>query len=502
MPFKSKLVDSFQVFSVTGTNTCSFAIKASAEARQGLLGFSVERSDANRPRRYMPGFKVFKSLAPKIKPGTYVSTYNYPVQAFVWDDFTGEPDVTYEYTFHPVRGTPSRLDRQATPITIRVRTEQLYSDGEHDVFFNRGVASSQAYARKFGNKRPDKLKSPKKEQALQWLSRDLDDAALKFIATAKKGESLRCCFYEFRYKAVAEALQAAIKRKVDVRIIVDTKANKQSFPKRDNLKMLKAVGIANNHVIKRDANPNNIQHNKFMVLFRHRRPVEVWTGSTNMSDSGFAGQTNVGHWVRNARTAELFSDYWKLLAGNPGARKGDAMTIARQKKAKYRRAVEAITSVPRSQTGIKTGITPLFSPRTSLAALNLYGSLLDSAKVEACITLAFGVNKAFKDVLRKHTKHNDVVFMLLEKKDEPNKRSRQPFVAINAANNVYQAWGSFISDPVYQFAREVNTRKLKLSQHVSYIHCKFLLVDPLSTNPVVVTGSANFSAASTTENDE
>lgn len=75
-------------------------------------------------------------------------------------------------------------------------------------------------------------------------------------------------------------------------------------------------------------------------------------------------------------------------------------------------------------------------------------------------------------------------------------------MAINASNNVYQAWGSFIQDPVYQFAREVNTKKLKLSQHVSYIHCKFLLVDPLSKDPIVVTGSANFSAASTTNNDE
>jgi phosphatidylserine/phosphatidylglycerophosphate/cardiolipin synthase-like enzyme len=127
---------------------------------------------------------------------------------------------------------------------------------------------------------------------------------------------------------------------------------------------------------------------------------------------------------------------------------------------------------------------------------------LDSAKVEACITLAFGVNKAFKEVLKKHTAHSDVVFMLLEKRDEPNKRSATPFVAINASNNVYQAWGAFIQDPIYRFVREINTKKLKLSQHVSYIHCKFLLVDPLGSDPIVVSGSANFSAASTTDNDE
>ncbi len=36
----------------------------------------------------------------------------------------------------------------------------------------------------------------------------------------------------------------------------------------------------------------------------------------------------------------------------------------------------------------------------------------------------------------------------------------------------------------------------------NYIHDKFLLVDPLGAHPIVVTGSANFSAASQWNNDE
>jgi phosphatidylserine/phosphatidylglycerophosphate/cardiolipin synthase-like enzyme len=38
--------------------------------------------------------------------------------------------------------------------------------------------------------------------------------------------------------------------------------------------------------------------------------------------------------------------------------------------------------------------------------------------------------------------------------------------------------------------------------HVQWVHLKFMLVDPLSKQPVVVTGSANFSEASTNKNDE
>jgi len=97
---------------------------------------------------------------------------------------------------------------------------------------------------------------------------------------------------------------------------------------------------------------------------------------------------------------------------------------------------------------------------------------------------------------------NHIIFMLLEKEDQKNPRSTKPFVKLGVTNNVYEAWGSYLDDPVYQWARETNTRKLQLNQHVAYIHSKFLLRDPLGADPIVVTGSANFSDASTNSNDE
>lgn len=37
---------------------------------------------------------------------------------------------------------------------------------------------------------------------------------------------------------------------------------------------------------------------------------------------------------------------------------------------------------------------------------------------------------------------------------------------------------------------------------MQFIHTKFMLLDPLSNDPIVITGSANFSKASTDSNDE
>jgi phosphatidylserine/phosphatidylglycerophosphate/cardiolipin synthase-like enzyme len=41
-----------------------------------------------------------------------------------------------------------------------------------------------------------------------------------------------------------------------------------------------------------------------------------------------------------------------------------------------------------------------------------------------------------------------------------------------------------------------------LNRHAHYIHTKYMLVDPLGEDPIIVSGSANFSEASTRGNDE
>jgi phosphatidylserine/phosphatidylglycerophosphate/cardiolipin synthase-like enzyme len=508
MRFKSDKVDGYQIFAVSGTNVISFGIDATGANKKGLLGFAVERHDPKENQRYfMYGFKVFPSVIPKPTSAQSVSTFDHPIQSFVWDDFTAKEDREYEYIFHPLKGKPKNIDRSARPISITVHTEPQFSDNAHDVFFNRGVASSQAYVRRFGNKKPNDLPADKKKEALHWLSRELETALLKFIADAKKGDTLLCCFYEFRYRPVAEALKDAMskKRGVNVRIIVDCKENSQSFPRNDNLKLIKDVGIPiKNVVFKRAARASSIQHNKFMVLLKGaaQKPSEVWTGSTNISDGGIFGQTNVGHWVRDEAVAERFQAYWEILSKDPGAKKGEDRTKANAKNKKFRESVEALLDVPVKQDDIESGITPVFSPRSADAVLKMYATMNDEAKRLSCITLAFGINKEFKDLLKNNAAADHLAFLLLEKEDKPNPKAKDPFVNLTAKNNVYKAWGAFIDDPVYQWARETNTKFLKLNNHVAYIHSKFLLVDPLSDDPIVVSGSANFSTASTKENDE
>lgn len=271
MRFKSNEVDGYQIFSVTGTNTVSFAINYDNANTSGLLGFAVERYDPVEDERYfLYGFKVFASVFSAPTPNLVVSTYDHPVQSFVYDDFTAKPDRTYTYYFHPVKGRAKNLSR-AVPIPITVKTEPVFSELEHDIFFNRGVASSQAYTRRFGGKSPKQLEESgereKAQEALAWLSRDLDEAILKFIAQAEAGDTLLGCFYEFRYEPVVMALKQAADRNVTVKIIVDAKENEDAFPRKENLDLIQKAGLKiDEQVFLRAARVGDIQHNKFMVL--------------------------------------------------------------------------------------------------------------------------------------------------------------------------------------------------------------------------------------------
>ena len=532
MRFRSDLVDGLQVFAVAGTNTISFGISADAAARQGLLGFAVERIDPAKGERYfVHGFKVFRSVVPLPDENTDVSTFEHPIQSLVWDDFTAAPGHAYRYEFHPLAGTPKNLDRSRPVVAIDITTEPLYgktSSGQsHDVFFNRGVASSQAYSRRFGGLSPDdQPTAAKRKKALAWLSRDLDDAMLRFIRSARPGDAIRGAFYEFGYQPVLAELKAAIDSGVDVQLVIDLKVNErssnerqadgttkvvfhESSPRLANLRAIQDAGLPASAIIAREARRSVIAHNKFMVLLagKKRTPKAVWTGSTNLTNGGIHGQANVGHWIRDAATATSFLEYWTLLDSDPGGDAADSAAKKLAKNAALYAEVERMSPSPAPKPSpardrISAGVTPTFSPRAALTPLELYVALLDESEDLACVTFAFTVPQPFKTALDDNTANGPLIFMLLEKRDVPSGNSTTPFIRLNAKNNVYQASGAELDTALGQWVAETDTRTLGLNVHVAFVHTKFLLSDPLGADPIVVTGSANFSIASTKDNDE
>src|SRR5690606_13823718 len=108
-----------------------------------------------------------------LSPGTPVSTFEHPIQSFQWCDYTAKEDREYSYKVVPIYGDPKNLNiREDLSILINIHTESVVgknSDGssQHDIFFNRGVIGSQAYAREFGNVEPNSIDPESKE--MKWL---------------------------------------------------------------------------------------------------------------------------------------------------------------------------------------------------------------------------------------------------------------------------------------------------------------------------------------------
>ena len=71
-------------------------------------------------------------------------------------------------------------------------------------------------------------------------------------------------------------------------------------------------------------------------------------------------------------------------------------------------------------------------------------------------------------------------------------------------NTFDTAWTNIMPNRIVTnaFDRWLKEKLSGLNTHVQFIHTKYMLVDPLGDDPIVITGSANFSEASTVRNDE
>ena len=99
---------------------------------------------------------------------------------------------------------------------------------------------------------------------------------------------------------------------IDVEIIYDAR---REHPKKSTRKALKRAGITSLAFAR--STGKAISHNKFIVLLHDGAPVAVWTGSTNITESGLYGQSNVGHVVRDPDVVEAYLDYWTQLRQDP-----------------------------------------------------------------------------------------------------------------------------------------------------------------------------------------
>lgn len=495
----------FSVHAISGTRAIILAMNAKREATSGLMGFAIGwKKNPTDEIKWLRGFKFFKSIIPNPSPGQRKSTLEFPIQSFIWGHYSAYPGQEYHYVIRPMfKPTNGDLEKliSGDDIELSIKTE-TEDTGTHSVIFNRGAIASQAYADRFGDRvmtqsdRREMLSNPNADET-KWLSRGLLEAAIDFIRQANSSRySLCCCFYELTYTPILNELKRAANKGSNVYVSYETgqtkfrsgKFEQTSTGQRNIMAVQPYLDVRNLH-FKQRTNFANLTHNKFMVLLKDGVPLQVWTGSTNITPSGFTGQSNCAHVIRDRHIANEYFNYWELLAKD----------IKRYELRKYNMAQSPFPSqLPENST------TAIFSPRKGDKELDWYGNQIKNATQTVLLTSAFGVSRRLANYLAED--RDFLRFILMEQKSrgkgvqellmsDPELRVvlTEPLGA-SRRNKKIDGW---TLDK--WFRKEEHFRK---RGHIFYIHTKFMAIDPLSDDPKVFTGSANFSPVSLSGNDE
>jgi phosphatidylserine/phosphatidylglycerophosphate/cardiolipin synthase-like enzyme len=479
-----------KLYAVAGTQTVllSFDIDKS-KLGNDFIGFSVEKKDKNNKTTFLNGSKHFDSLADNHNPVIQRTSL---VQSFYWQDYTADPGETYTYTIKPMFGT-ALSHAPKFQNSIVVTTEKL-RDGRHSVFFNYGVTGSQAYAKNtdYGNRPINTLTKIVRERALSFLGRDLwSEGLLKFVQQATDSRfKIYGAFYEFQYLDFLAELKAAKDRGVDIQLIVSgkeaqyiDKTYSDGTVRFNNKTMIHKAGL--DSCIKTLRTKPSQPHNKFMVLSENGKATQVWTGSTNITLAGIFGQCNTGHWIEDTEIAEKYLKYWNGLLGDP----------LMSKQAKVSESILSDTDL----TTLQDGTYVFFSPRDLPKAQNTppphlqhYADLIDNADELVCMIFPFKMDAVFNTVFKKNKKY--LRLLVFESVSDAGKlKSNDTDVKVTA--------GAVYDGTEKNWAKEISA-KLTVGAGILYVHNKFFIIDPLTDKPVVVSGSANFSANSIQNNDE
>ena len=472
----SEEVNGVTVKAYAGTTGVILAMNIDDSRREGLLGFGIERVRLKTNKRdWLAGGLHFPGKA--AAPGEFAASNQAPIQKFRWSDYCVYPDERYLYTIHPVYGTPDHPEPLEGP-DLEVQTESL-AMGEHRVIFNRAVAASQAFSRKFSTfieeyeaaRKARQPAPPLPSAALKWLTRGLLEQILTFIGRAENENwALDIAIYEFELPAIIEAVQLAHARGARVRVVFHAKPGDEQTEV--NLKNLTALP----EPFKRARVTHKICHHKFIVLSQkigeEFQPQAVLCGSTNFTENGVYRQANVVHIVENNAVAAQYAELFKVLF------RGDDVRSTRKwinKSNLFAKDVPVFAG---------------FSPRSKLMDLAHFVETVDAARRDVLFCTAFRL-------------YDPLTKALLGQPNDPILRyglqnTRSQITGCHADRTA-----DFVATALLPKGLEGWIRETTVGQRGNiFVHTKIVIVDFTSDSPLVISGSHNLSKGASGGNDE
>jgi phosphatidylserine/phosphatidylglycerophosphate/cardiolipin synthase-like enzyme len=483
----------------------AFVAWAPSDFIPGCRGFLLERArKAGATTKVEPVENRVGFSKDKPKSGDHRTSSEWPFQRFNWTDHAVDVGNEVRYRVTAMIDTGSGRPYKKGAASSWTAWAKLSSDagGGFSCFFNRGIVLSQFVARYLKDKKltPAKFKAQLKNSVdpkfRAFLAGDLGAEIMDILGSGTSAiTDLHAALYELGDAKLEDAMIALGTRlhlilangsdSVDGNAAARKHLNDAGIPTID--RMLKSKGLG---------------HNKFVVLSNAAGPRAVWTGSTNWSTTGLCTQVNNGLLIDNKAVAKLYRRQWEALKDASPPKLDPAGFPA-----------ELVASNDKSHTFAVGGAKlDIWFTRTSdgrdMAALR---KIIASAR-DSILFLMFTPGKdglhtlAGQRANEKNMYVRGVVSTVGTAPGDTDKNVLDVRLVSSDKNfkpdhyTVVQPQG--VDAGIGPWIAEV-TRKNFLSQigH-AIVHSKVLVIDPLSSNPVIVTGSHNFSAPASEKNDE
>lgn len=474
---KTNSQDDFRVKAYAGTNGVLLAFDLAASRRQGLLGFAIEQKEGAQKWKWLLNSLTFPDRAHTLPKWNATPSNIAPIQKFRWADYSIEANTTCKYRVHLVYGTPD-APVLGESLEVAVTTD----DGkpkDHRVIFNRAVAASQSFGRQFP--KLDALLSANNDLPIEdwpakprdWLQHGLLDQILAFIERAKSDKwTLDIAIYEYELKAIVDAVNAAHKRGVKVRVLYHAKAGDEQTEQ--NEASLKKIPAAK----KRARETQKIFHDKFIVLGKINAagdhvPRAVLCGSTNFTENGVYRQANVVHVADDKSIAASYLQLFDVIWDDP------ADVTATRKWISTNNLMDPTQALFAG-----------FSPRSGGADLAEFINVINAADKDLLFATVFKLPEAILDALL-GTEHDDVLRYGIQ-----NTASR--ITGFHADRTAEFTATALLSKGLEGWVKE----GLKGQRGNLLVHLKAIVANFTTDAPVVISGSHNFSAAASNGNDE
>jgi hypothetical protein len=487
-------------------------------------GFAIYRKLERNGKLLQEGFLQNRTGFEKDKnpPDSHKSSEEWPFQRYTWTDHGVDEGDTVTYTIYPVVMKQNALiTEKASGKVLGPVTVSAKGAGKCSAYFNRGLILSQFMARELV-----------KTYGKDWTKDDLlkmksslknDDSKLRDFLMGQLGKKLLSLLKEAKQNSWH--VYAALYELDDEALITELKSLGQNAHLVLSNGSEKKVGSDGNKEAAQELNgaidlnrrmlwSEGLGHNKFVVFAKSPNdPFMVWTGSLNWATTGLCTQLNNGILIEDDALAVVYRDQWELL-------KNDKRT-GRNGREDMHFGDKLMTSNNKIKSGsaVQTGNWNVWFTRTSEGQdLQFATDLINRAK-DAILFLMFepgnnGLLQVIQSRLSPASRfYNDKLYLHgVVNTFKPGSSGKTLSVDLVGRGknkpfdlDVVQPEGVNLSDfAVEIFQREVQRDDFMMPKGVighAIIHSKIVVLDPF-TNPVVITGSHNFSSSASKVNDE